>query len=316
MLLRIRGSLLTTLAGAVVCSVSYTAAPPASAGVALARGHSWISMSAMRESKSTGLLFVADTNNNVVDIFSLKKPTSPIGQIKGNLSLPEALAVDKSGNLYVYNSRTNAIFEFAPPYAHGLVRTFNDGLTGVLGLTVDTKGTVYAANDLSYQVVKFLRGSSHGTIINLPVDPTGIALNSAGDLVCAFNQYGAAGVLVLTDASRIPKNLLIPLENGTSDVLFDAKGDLVVEDTSGTYIKVFPPGARKPSVTIDAGFVSPLHMAFSADKQVLYVADYANGSGSSSIKAISYPAGKVQWKLTGFSASDSIGVAVSPAAVP
>src|SRR5260370_40154847 len=79
-------------------------------------GHSWVSPASIAQAKSSGLLFVSDINDHVIDIFAAKNPTTPIGQIQGLLSLPEMLSVDKSGNLFVYDGRTNSVVELVPPY--------------------------------------------------------------------------------------------------------------------------------------------------------------------------------------------------------
>jgi DNA-binding beta-propeller fold protein YncE len=179
----------------------------------------------------------------------------------------------------------------------------------VQGMTVDSNGTLYVSAQEN-QVFEFPRGQTKGKGINLPVGTTGVTLDSHGNLICAFNGGGAAGVLQLTKASPVPKNLLIPLEASTADVLFDAGGNLVVEDLDGAYINVYPPGSTKPSQTIDAAFVNPVHMAFDSPRQNLYVSDFGNNT----VKVIAYPSGNVRWQIAGF--GEVQGVAVSPAAIP
>lgn len=279
-----------------------------SAGAA-PRSRSWISEPAFAHAKSTGLLFVSDFNNHVVDIYDLKNPKAPIGQISGLLSLPQGLTVDKSGDLFVYDGRPNEIFEFEPPYT-GLPEKKLFGMFGpVSGMTVDTSGTLYAAASYN-QLFEFPQGRANGKGINLPVSPTGVTLDSHGNLICTYNNAGAAGVLKLTQASPVPTNLLIPLEQSSADVLFDASGNLVVEDLDGAYINIYPPGSTKPSKTINDGFENPVHMAFNASKKLLVVSDFGNNT----VKGIAYPSGGVRWQLSGF--AEVWGVAVSPAAVP
>lgn len=271
--------------------------------------HSWISPTALGRAKSGAVLFVSDFSNHVVDMYDANNPKKQIGQIAGLLSLPETLAVDKSGNLYVYDGRPNQVIEFKPPYTGGPVKEFYGFYGPVLGMSVDSHGTLYVAAQ-DNQVFEFAKGHTKGKGIALPVAPTGVTLDASGNLICAYNAGGAAGVLQLTSASPIPKNLLIPLEQSAGDVLYDGSGNLVVGSVDGHYINVYPPGATKPSKTIDRGFVNPVHMAFSADKSLLYVVDYGNNT----VKAITYPSGKLQWQLGGF--GQSWGVAVSPAALP
>jgi hypothetical protein len=274
-----------------------------------AQSRSWISPAAFAQAKSSGLLFVSDQNNHVVDIYDLKKPTLPIGQIQGPLSLPGSLAVDKSANLFVYDGRPNQVLEFKPPYTGRPLKKFFGMFGPVTELTVDASGTLYAAAQY-YQVFKFPHGRTNGKGVNLPVSPQGVTLDSHGNLICTYNNAGAAGVLKLTNASPLPTNLLIPLEQSSADVLFDASGNLVVEDLGAAYINIYAPESTKPSKTIDDGFVDPVHMAFDARKHLLVVADYGNNT----VKGINYPSGTMRWQLTGF--AFVWGVAVSPAAVP
>jgi len=314
MLLWIRASFVAGLAVALAASVAHASGTVTRASGESARGHSWISPSAMRQAKSTGLLFVSDTNNHVVDIYSSSKPSSPIGQIAGILSLPEALAVDKAGNLFVYEARTATILEFVPPYTHPPAKEFYARGQQANGISVDANGTIYSANEINAGVIEYVRGRSQGKEIPLPVGPTGVTVDAQGNLICTFNGNGGAGVLEKPQGSPIPANLLIPLEVNPSDVLFDSAGNLVVENTTAGTINVYKPHSRRPSSEI-SGFITPLHMAFAVGGQVLYVSDSGSGSNGS-IKAVDYPSGKVLWQLTGFSSYSPEGIAVSPAAVP
>jgi hypothetical protein len=271
-------------------------------------GHSWISPGAVARAGSGGLVFVSDVTNNVVNIYSAKNPGPSVGQVAGLLSLPASLAVDAAGNLYVYNSRTNSILEFAPPYTGTPIRSYYDGLTGISSLIVDAIGTIYSAN--YYKIVEYPHGKPTAKTVSLPAAPTGMTIDGRGNLVSAFNGGGAAGVLRVTRTSQVPQNLLIPLEQSTADVLFDASGNLVVEDLDGGYISIFRPGATKPSATWSTGFVAPNHMAFAADRQTLYVSD----RGNNTVKAFGYPSGQLLWQIGGFGYVG--GVAVSPAAIP
>jgi sugar lactone lactonase YvrE len=307
MLLRIKFAL---LAGILLGSTALTVD---ARGGTLRNGeqlrHSWISQKEYARAKSSGLLFVSDFGNHVVDIFAAKNPKLPIGQVQGLLSQPAALAVDKSDNLYVYDERGGYILEFKPPYTGPYVKRFSGFWGPAPSITVDSSGTLYIAASLN-QVYEFPHGQTNGKGINLPVAPNGVTLDSSGNLVCTYNAAGAAGVFQLTKASPIPTNLLIPLEASSADIAFDNSGNLVVEDSDGAYINVYPPGSTKPSKTFDDGFTNPNHMVFDSSRQHLYVSDYGNNT----VKVIAYPSGTVQSQLTGF--VNATGVAVSPAAIP
>ncbi len=270
--------------------------------------HSWISQSAYQRSKSTGLLFVSDQTNHVIDIYATSNLSSPIGQIVGMLSLPGVLAIDKSNNLYAYDARINQIYEFKPPYTGGPVKTFY-GFEGVIpSLTVGANGTLYLGT-ANNQAAEFIHGQTKLTLINLPVVPRGVTIDSSGNLICSYDGLGASGILKMTKGQIVPTNLMIPLETSAADVAFDNTGNLVAEDSDGGYINVYAPGKTKPSKTF-TGFLNPSHMVFDATYQNLYVSDF----GTNTVKVLSYPSGTVQAQLTGFGSAQ--GVAVSPAANP
>ncbi len=307
MLLRIKFALLAGLL------VGTTALTLDARGGTLRNGeqlrHSWISQKEYARAKSSGLLFVSDTNNHVVDIFAEKNPKLPIGQVQGLLSLPAALAVDKSGNLYVYDQRGGYILEYKAPYTGTPVKKFSGFWGPAASISIDAHGTLYVASSIE-EVYEFPNGRLKGVGVNLPVSPSGMTLDSDGNLVCSFNGGGAAGVLRMSKGSPIPTNLLIPLEVNSADVAFDSGGNLVVEDSDGAYINVYPPGSTKPSKTIDDGFTNPNHMVFDANRQNLYVSDF----GTNTVKIIAYPSGTLQSQVGGFASAQ--GVAVSPAAIP
>ena len=285
------------------------AAAPGSAHAAPAK-HSWMSTAGLRRASSGALLFVSDYTNNVVDIYSADNPGSMVGQIAGMLNFPAALAVDAANNLYVYNGRTNSILEFAPPYTGVPFKTYFDGLTGIESVTVDSSGTVYATNDVTDEIVEYPKGDTHALVIPLPVGPNGATVDAKGRLVSVFTGGGSGGALRMTRKSPIPQSLLIPLATSPADVLFDLSGNLVIEDSGGAYINIYAPGKTKPMASWTAGFLSPNHMALSADGQSLYVSD----SGANTVTGFAYPSGQQLWQLTGFAQVG--GVAVSPAVVP
>jgi DNA-binding beta-propeller fold protein YncE len=269
--------------------------------------HSWISQSAYQRSKSTGLVFVSDQTNHVIDIFSATNPSSPIGQIEGLLSLPGVLAIDKSNNLYAYDARINQIYEFKPPYTGGPVKTFFGMEGGIPSLSVDASGTLYLGT-AGNQAAEFVHGQTKVKLINLPVTPRGVTIDASGNLICSYDGSGASGILRMSKGQVVPTNLLIPLETSAADIAFDNTGNLVAEDLDGAYINVYAPGKTKPSKTF-TGFINPSHMVFDATYQKLYVSDF----GSNTVKVLSYPSGTVEAQFSGFGSAQ--GVAVSPAAI-
>ncbi|MGA9420505.1 MAG: hypothetical protein WBV40_15280, partial [Candidatus Cybelea sp.] len=61
----------------------------------------------------TELLYVSDSADSVIDIFSVPN-YSMVGQITDGINQPEGLATDETGNLYVSNLRGKTITVYQP----------------------------------------------------------------------------------------------------------------------------------------------------------------------------------------------------------
>jgi hypothetical protein len=116
--------------------------------------------------KKTQLLFVSDNEHNSISVYdAASKTQNPpvLRKITNGLNLPNGIAVDKSGNLYVANYGTNTVTVYAPN-ASSPKMTLSSGLNGPWDVKVDGFGNVYVANVPLYGgtdfITKFDSGSS------------------------------------------------------------------------------------------------------------------------------------------------------------
>jgi DNA-binding beta-propeller fold protein YncE len=108
--------------------------------------------------------------------------------------------------------------------------------------------------------------------------------------------------------SKTGTKLAFTLGWATNDA-FDGDGNLLVADQQGPpiAIDVFPPGASEPSQQITQGLVDPVYLAFSKQRNRLFVAD----PGASAVLVYDYPSGTLVETLNN-GLTSVYGVAVSP----
>jgi hypothetical protein len=101
-----------------------------------------------KKKKAETLLFASDNENNKVLVFDASTKTQnppPLRTITSDISLPNGIAIDGSGNLYVANYYTNTVTIYAPN-ANTPKATLSSGLNGPWDVKVDGFGDVYVAN--------------------------------------------------------------------------------------------------------------------------------------------------------------------------
>src|SRR6476620_6230197 len=96
--------------------------------------------------------------------------------------IPEGVAVDTGGIVYVSDSGHNQVVKSIPPSSSGAL-PFKD-LKHPLGLAVDTGGDVYVADYEGDRVVKLTPGSRDQSVLPFAdlKGPTGVAVDARGDV--------------------------------------------------------------------------------------------------------------------------------------
>lgn len=169
--------------------------------------------------------------------------------------LPEGLAIDKQGDIYVGMALTGEVVRVAPDGSQTTVATFNPGGGFLVGLAVDPPGNVYAAlasfDPATHGVWRISRTGEVGRIAALPVSgvPNALAFGKHGDLFVSDSFLGRIwridtdGTLEawvddpLLTATPTP---LIPLPIGANGLRFDRHGDLLVANTTRGLIVRIP----------------------------------------------------------------------------
>jgi sugar lactone lactonase YvrE len=252
---------------------------------------------------------------------------------------PFGVAVDTNGNVYVGDQNNNVIRKVTPV---GGVTTLAEGFNDPTGVAVDSGGNVYVGDSYNYTIRKVtpagvvttlaglagVPGSADGTNSAARFnDPTGVALDSAGNLYVADTYNDTIRKVTPAGVVTTPAGLAVG-NPGSADgtgsaarfynpigVAVDSAGKLYVADMlNQTIRKVTPAGgvttlagkAGHPGFVNGAGtnaeFNYPFGVAVDTNGNV-YVGDQSNNA----IRKVT-PAGGVTNLAEGF--NDPTGVAV------
>ena len=129
------------------------------------------------------------------------------------------------------------------------------GLKGPTAVAVDSAGDVYVVDELAREVLKLAAGSND--LFVLPVeapspdnptfmtsDPSGVAVDSAGDVYVAESQYNR--VLKLAAGSTRPAVLPFTDLNEPKGVAVDSAGDVYVADRGDSRVLKLAAGSTAP----------------------------------------------------------------------
>ena len=163
----------------------------------------------------------------------------------GDLSIPDGIAVDKAGNVYVTDDGTNRVLRLAARSNTPTELPFTE-LTDPDGLTIDTMGNVYLADgglDGSPKVLKLPAGSN--TQIEVPLaglkSPWDVAVDAPGNI---YVSDGMNRVLNLPVGSDTQVKLPFTGINVPYGVAVDAIGSVYVTDGGNNRVLKLPAGSN------------------------------------------------------------------------
>jgi gliding motility-associated-like protein len=243
---------------------------------------------------ASGNIYVADFGNNQVKVINTAGTVSLFAGSSGGLSgssdgprtsatfnLPDALLLDKSGNLYVSDINNNLIRKIS---SAGLVSTFaGNGAVGFTdgvgtsasfyfprGLTIDNSGNIYVVDEGNSVIRKitpsgvvstfagsgtagFTNGSNLTATFNAP---TAIAIDASGNLYVSDSGNGAIRKISTAGmVSTFAAGLKFPRE-----LTVDGTGNIYVVEQQGYGIdRISPNGAV--SKIVPAGLSGPIGLA-------------------------------------------------------
>ena len=255
---------------------------------------------------SRGDLFIADHANNIVEevtpagelsiVAGTGKPGLPKPGLatKSTLNAPSGVALDSRGDLFIADSNNNVVEEVTP--AGKLSVVAGDGHVGQptagpatksalntpSGVALDSRGDLFIAdstNNLVEEVspggkLSVVAGDGHGgpatagpaTKSDLN-GPSGLALNSRGDLFIADNanntveEVSPAGKLSVvagngTTGPPVPGPATKSGLQGPTGVALDPRGDIFIADWGNNVVEEVSP-AGKLSVAVGNGDEGP-----------------------------------------------------------
>lgn len=237
-----------------------------------------------------GTLYIADTNNNRVQVITFDaggNPETPTTLNTGTLAGPSDITIDEVGNLYIADTILNRVQKVTfDTGGNPTTTTLNTGtLTGPRGVTI-ADGTLYIADTSSnrIQVVTFNADGDPETPTTLAAgtlsQPYKVAVTSDGTIY--ISETGGNRIRSVTfDANGAPKapttlaagTLFAPIGLTISD-----DGDLYIADAVNNRIQVvaFDAAGNPTTTTLDTGGLAiPRGLTFDNDGD-LYIADTNN----------------------------------------
>lgn len=273
------------------------------------------SLPAATDASGDGLIYVSNGRSSSVDVYAKLPPHQLVETITQGISGPNALAVDRTGDLFVSNVG-NATVTVYPPGSTTPSRTYTRGfqqrLSNPLTIALGADGTMYLVNYTlngnQSQVLVYPPGRMRPSLaIDLTNGADGLAVDPTNDLYVSVNTPTDGRVLKFAPGSKTGQDLGISV-HFAGGLALDKDLNLLVCDQTAPAIDVFPPGATQPSMVINQGFVDPYGVAFGRYFGRLYVAD----SAGDDLLEYSYPDGTLIGRIRRQFAA--FGVAVSPAA--
>jgi serine/threonine-protein kinase len=190
------------------------------------------------------------------------------------LDLPQGVAVDSAGTLYVTDLGNNRVLKLPAGSATPTVLPFT-GLNKPAGVAVDSGGTLYVGDDEHGRVLKLAAGSATPTVLPFTglSAPDGVAVDLAGTLYVTAHFLG---VLKLAAGSATQDVLPFTGLDLPLGVAVDSAGTLYVTDSSlNNRVLKLPAGSATQEVLPFTGLNRPAGVAVDA-AGTLYVTDNGN----------------------------------------
>ena len=227
------------------------------------------------------LVYITDVKANCVWVFPDRLGAPLYGKIGGPstaLAKPLGVTTDSAGNVWVANTQSNSVLEFAAKKVGNLAPLVtivgaNTTLSQPAGIAVDSAGNVWVANVATNSLVEFAAGASGNvapinTITSTVLEnPNALAFDPSGLLwVSDFSQTGfdAGNISAFNETQGLNATPVSELDgnNGVTGVSvptgisFDALGDLFAGQFGSDTVKEYPPpvgGSEPPNNVIGAG---------------------------------------------------------------
>lgn len=264
-----------------------------------------------------GVVYVSDDKDNAVEIYPAHgKNPAPIGEITSDIDVPDGLAVDAKGNLYVTNAGSDTVTVYKPGTTTPF-KTYSPGQNPV-SVLVGSDRTLYIGQGLNgcLCISEYAPGSSTPDL-TIPLsgigDPMAMTLDTKNNLYVSLTN---ATVYEFAPGETTGMSLGLSGLHNPRGLVFDRKGDLLVADdplsfTNG-YVYVYPPSKTQYSKEIAVG-AQPFQIAFGHKDAQLYVANVGY-SYNGYVEILGAGNGYKEVNMLSQSLHQPLGVALSPGA--
>ena len=215
-------------------------------------------------------------------VFPSHQTFTPLGS--GAFLLPDGLAVDGSGTVYVASYDTNAVVKIPPGCASSAcVTTVGGGFSGPQGVAVDGSGNIYVADYFNNKVKELSPTCNSSSCVTTLgggfTAVTAVAVDGAGNIYIAESPDNLVKEMPPGCASA---SCVVTLGGGfdyPNGVAVDGNGNIYIADTDNNAVKEMPPGCSSSSCVtkLGGGFTSPYDVTVDPSGMI-YVADSANNS--------------------------------------
>jgi sugar lactone lactonase YvrE len=223
-----------------------------------------------------GTLTIAGQTVIVLQAGSNYVAAGPV-MITTGLNLPNGVAVDGEGNVYIADTYNNVVKEWIPA-SDTTFELVSSNLSQPNGVAVDVTGNVYISDTWDHAIKEWIAASDTvTTLVTGLFYPTGIALDGADNVY--IGDLGDNVIYEWTAASNTIGDLVSSGLNYPNGVALDSAGDVYIADSLNNVVKEWT-GASNPVTTlVPSGLNYPSGVAVDVNDNV-YIAD----AGDNAIK--------------------------------
>ena len=223
----------------------------------------------------TGTLSIAGQTLTVTQAGATYVAANPV-VISSGLDLPNGVAVDGAGNVYIADTYFNEVEEWAA--ASDTTSTLvSSGLSQPNGVAVDGAGNVYIADTWNAAIREWIAASNTlATLVSSNLYyPTGVAVDSAGNVYIA--DLGQHMIKKWIASSNTVTTLVSSGLNYPCSVAVDAGGNVYIADELENVIKEWIAASNTVITLVSSGLSNPTGVAVDRAGNV-YIADNGNDS--------------------------------------
>jgi streptogramin lyase len=236
-------------------SVVLAVSPPTDQWTATTNA-SWLHLSTPNQSGtgSTNVIFSFDGNTGATRVGTLSVGSQmltikqagagyisarPLITLGSGLSFPYGVAVDGAGNVYIADTRHNAIKVWSVT-SNTVTTLISTNLNGPQGVAVDRAGNVYIA-DTTNNAIKFWSAATSNLTVLVPGlnHPHGLAVDSVGNVYIA--DSGNNAIKLYTVGTGNLTTLVSTNLNQPYGVAVDVAGNVYVADYNNDAVKMWTP---------------------------------------------------------------------------